>query len=59
MGLSQSKTKKAAEDTSAEEEGKYMAAETDGEGEQSDEGESAVNMEYIMDAEAAEAYDAT
>ena len=55
MGLSQAKTKKAAEDAAAEEEGECLAAEANGEGGKSDEGTSAVNVESNMDAEAAEA----
>ena len=45
MGLSQSKTNKAAADAASEEEIKFMAAEAAGKGEKSDEGESAVNAE--------------
>ena len=45
MGLSQSESKKAAEDATAEEDRKCLAAEATGEGEKSDEGASAVNTE--------------
>ena len=59
MGLSQSETNKAAEDAAAEEEGKCLAEEASGESEESDEGASAVNMEYILDAETYEANEVT
>ena len=45
MGISQSESKKAAEDAAEGEERKCLAAEVAGEGEKSDEGESAVNVE--------------
>ena len=45
MGISQSEAKKAAEDSAAEEERKFLAAEAPGEGDKSDEGESAVSSE--------------
>ena len=44
MGLSQSESNKAAEDSEVEEEIKCLAAEAAAEGENSDEGESAVNV---------------
>ena len=45
MGLSQSDSKKSAEDASAEEGSKCLAAEAAGQGEKSDEGASSVNAE--------------
>ena len=45
MGLSQSESKKASEDSAAEEESKCLAAEASGEDEKSYEGASAVNTE--------------
>ena len=44
MALSKSEAKKAAEDATAEENRKCMAAEADGKGEKSDEGESSGNV---------------
>ena len=44
MALSKSEAKKAAEDASAEEVRKCLAAEAAGEGEKSNEGTSAVNV---------------
>ena len=54
MGISQAEANKAAEDSAEQEEYKCLAAEAAGEGEKSDEGESAVNVETNMDSEAAE-----
>ena len=55
MRLSQADTKKAAEDSAAEEEGNFLASEADGGGKESDEGELALNVESNMDSEVAEA----
>ena len=44
MALSKSEANKAAENAAAEEERKFLAAEAAGEGEKSDEGESAGNV---------------
>ena len=44
MGLSQSESMKAEEDSAAEEDRKCLAAEAAGEGEKSDEGASAGNV---------------
>ena len=52
VGLSKSKSKKAAEDAAAEEERKFLAAEAAREGEKSDEGASTGNVVLNMDAEA-------
>ena len=55
MGISQASTNNTVGDSEAEEEGeKLMVVEAAGEGEELDEGASAVNVEYILDAEAAE-----
>ena len=59
MGLSQAETKKAAEDSEAEEEGKFLEVEADGQGEESGERISAVNMESSLYAESSEAAEAT
>ena len=52
MGLSQSKSRKAAEDAAAEEERKCLAAEAAGEGEKADGRASSGNVVYNLDAEA-------
>ena len=52
MGISKSEAKKAAEDAEVEEERKRLASEAAGEGGKSDEGGSAGNVVYNMDAEA-------
>ena len=57
--ISQAETKKSQEDAAAEGEGNFLATELAGDGEESDEGESSVNVEYSLDAEADEATDAT
>ena len=54
VGLSRAEAKKEAEYAAEEEERTFLAAEAAGEGEKSDEGSSAVNVESYMDAEAAE-----
>ena len=59
MGLSQADKKKSAEDASVEKEVKCLATEAAGEGKESDERMSALNMESSLDAEASEAAEAT
>ena len=44
MEISKSESKKAAEDSAAEEDSKFLVAEAAGEGEKSDEGASAGNV---------------
>ena len=59
MDIYQAETKKVAEDAAAEEEGKFLVVEADGQGEESGEIISAVNMESSLDAELSEAAEAT
>ena len=53
--MSLTKAMKAAKYAAAEEERKFLAEEASGEGEKSDEGASAENLESNLDAEAFEA----
>ena len=59
VGLSQAKTKKKAENSAEEEERKFLAEETSGNGQESCEGGSAVNVKSSLDSESAEAIEAT
>ena len=59
MGISQDEAKKSGEEAAVEKEEKYLAEEAVGGCEESDDGASAVNVEYGLDAETAEATGAT